>query len=275
MVARSTEPPDDTGEPPLLTSLEDGVLLVRLNRPEAMNALNAHIITLLLDAVDEANESDEVRALLVTGEGRGFCAGADVGDISSRDRGAGSRRQRMDRRGLSGDAVEAFARCEVPIIAAVNGPAVGAGFGLALCCDVRFLAASARMGTIFIKRGLAADYGASYWLPRIVGYARAVELFYSGDLLDAERCLELGLASEVVPDDQLLDRALEYARGIAAGPPLGYTGVRRMLMRGTELPLSHYIEYEWTTQLGLLGSEDAREGFRAFLERRDPHFEGR
>ena len=275
MVARSTEPPDDTAEPPLLTSVEDGVLLARLNRPQAMNALNAHIISLLLDAVDEANESDEVRALLVTGEGRGFCAGADVGDISSRDRGAGSRRQRMDRRGLSGDAVEAFARCEVPIIAAVNGPAVGAGFGLALCCDVRFLAASARMGTIFIKRGLAADYGASYWLPRIVGYARAVELFYSGDLLNAEECVEWGVANRVVPADQLVDEALAYGRMIANGPPLGYTGVRRMLQRSTDMSMTHFLEYEWATQLTLLASEDGKEGFMAFAERRDPQFQGR
>ena len=123
--------------------------------------------------------------------------------------------------------------------------------------------------------GLAADYGAAWWLPRIVGHARAIELLYSGDLLDAERCLELGLASEVVPDGELLPRALEYAHAIAAGPPLAYTGVRRMLMRATELPMSHFLEYEWTTQLSLLGSEDASEGFRSFLERRDPNFEGR
>ena len=180
----------------------------------------------------------------------------------------------MDRRGLSGELAEAFARCDVPIIAAVNGAAVGAGFGLALCCDVRFLGASARMGSVFVKRGLAADYGAAWWLPRIVGHARAIELLYSGDLLDAERCLELGLASEVVPDGELLPRALEYAHAIAAGPPLAYTGVRRMLMRATELPMSHFLEYEWTTQLSLLGSEDASEGFRSFLERRDPHFRG-
>lgn len=275
MVARSTEPPGGTEDAPLLTSIEDGVLLARLNRPEAMNALTGYAVELLLDAVAEATESDEVYALVVTGEGRGFCAGADLGDLAAIDGGDAPRYQRVDRRGLSGELAEALARCDVPIIAAINGPAVGAGFGLALCCDVRFMAASARMGSIFIKRGLAADYGAAYWLPRIVGHARAVELLYSGDLIDADRCLEIGLATEVVPDGAVLERALEYARAIAAGPPLAYTGLRRMLMRASELPLAHFLEYEWSTQSALLGSEDAQEGFRSFLERRDPHFEGR
>ena len=262
-------------EPHILTEVDEhGVMLVTINRPEVMNALSLQMNTLIIDALAEATERDDVYCVVLTGAGRGFCAGAEIGGGGG-DGGEPPRRQRVDRRGYSTRIALAFSECDVPIIGAINGPAVGAGFGLALCTDVRLIADTARMGSIFIKRGLAADYGASYWLPRIVGYARAVELFYSGDLLDAERCLELGLASEVVPDDQLLERALEYARGIAAGPPLGYTGVRRMLMRGTELPLSHYIEYEWTTQLGLLGSEDAREGFRAFLERRDPHFEGR
>ena len=275
MVARTTDPPDGTEEAPLLTSIEDGVLLARLNRPQAMNALNGHAVELLLDTVAEANESDEVHALVLTGEGRGFCAGADLGDLAAHEGGDAPRHHRMDRRGLSGELAETLARCDVPIVAAVNGAAVGAGFGLALCCDVRFLGESARMGSVFIQRGLAADYGAAYWLPRIVGHARAVELLYSGDLVDAARCLELGLAREVVPDDELLERALRYAREIAAGPPLAYTGVRRLLMRASELPMSHFLEYEWTTQLGLLGSEDAQEGFRSFLERRDPHFEGR
>lgn len=275
MVARSTEPPGGTEDAPLLTSIEDGVLLARLNRPEAMNALTGYAVELLLDAVAEATESDEVYALVVTGEGRGFCAGADLGDLAAIDGGDAPRYQRVDRRGLSGELAEALARCDVPIVAAINGPAVGAGFGLALCCDVRFMAASARMGSIFIKRGLAADYGAAYWLPRIVGHARAVELLYSGDLIDADRCLEIGLATEVVPDGAVLERALEYARAIAAGPPLAYTGLRRMLMRASELPLAHFLEYEWSTQSALLGSEDAQEGFRSFLERRDPHFEGR
>ena len=169
---------------------------------------------------------------------------------------------------------EAFAACEVPIIAAINGPAAGAGFGIATCCDIRFMAESARIGSIFIKRGLASDYGAAYWLPRIVGMARAYEIMYDGNLLTAERCLEFGLANRVVPDDELLSETQAYARTIAQGPPLAYTTLRRMLMRATDMELPEFSEYEWTNQAMLLSTKDNREGFQAFVEKRDAKFTG-
>ncbi len=262
---------------PLLTSVVDGVMLATINRPEVMNALSSEATTLLIDAVGEASRGDDVAAFVLTGAGRGFCSGAEVGaagGLADSDAGP-SRHDRADRRGRSGRLALAFSESDVPIIGAINGPAVGAGFGVALCCDVRFLADTARIGPIFIRRGLAADFGAAYWLPRLVGIARAHEIFYDGDLLTAERCLELGLANRVVPAGELLDTALDYGKRIAAGPPLAYTGVRRMLQRATDLPLSHFLEYEWTTQLALLASDDGAEGFRAFLEKRDPKFEGR
>ena len=122
------------------------------------------------------------------------------------------------------------------------------------------------MGSIFIKRGLAADYGAAYWLPRLVGISKAHELFYSGDLLNAEACVEWGIANRVVQADQLVDEALAYGRMIANGPPMGYTGVRRMLQRSTDMSMTHFLEYEWATQLTLLASDDGKEGFRAFAQ---------
>ena len=260
----------------LRIAVDDGVMLATLNRPDVMNAMSKSVVEGLIAAVDDASRRDDVHALVVTGEGRGFCAGAEVGtDDSIANLDTDSRFERIDRRGLSGRFVLAFADSDVPIIAAVNGPAVGAGFGLALSCDVRFLADSARVGPIFIRRGLAADFGASYWLPRIVGIARAYEIFYEGDLLDAERCLDLGLANRVVPADRLLEEALDYGRRIAQGPPLGYTSVRRMLLRSGELPMANFLEYEWSAQRELLASEDSAEGFAAFAERRDPVFKGR
>ncbi|MCY3656854.1 MAG: enoyl-CoA hydratase-related protein [Chloroflexi bacterium] len=168
----------------------------------------------------------------------------------------------------------AFSESDVPVIGAINGVAAGGGFSLALCCDVRFLADRASMGSIFIKRGVASDFGAAYLLPKIVGLGRAHELLYDGDPVSAERCLELGLANRVVPGDELLDEALAYARKIASGPPLAYTAMRRQLQRSTELSMLHYLEYEWTAQLSLFASRDTREGFRAFAERRDPRFQG-
>ena len=259
----------------ILTEVDEhGVMLVTINRPEVMNALSLQMNTLIIDAIAEATERDDVYCVVLTGAGRGFCAGAEIGGGGG-DGGEPPRRQRVDRRGYSTRIALAFSECDVPIIGAINGPAVGAGFGLALCTDVRLIADTARMGSIFIKRGLAADYGASYWLPRLVGIAKAHELFYSGDLLSAEECVEWGIANRVVLADQLLDEALAYGRMVANGPPMGYTGVRRMLQRATDMSMTHFLEYEWSTQAPLLASEDGREGFLAFSERRDPQFRGR
>ena len=258
----------------VLMNLVDGVLTATLNEPESMNALSPGISQGIFDAVERANDDDDVRVLVLTGNGRGFCAGAAVGGFGGAGSATASRKARLDHRGGSARAVEAFSACEVPIIAAVNGAAVGAGFGVATCCDVRILAESARMGSIFIKRGLASDYGVSYWLPRIVGIGRAYDLMYTGELLDAPRCLALGLANQVVPDAGLMAAAGDYARMIADGPPLAYTLVRRMMQRAGDLPMADFAEYEWANQRLLLQSKDVAEGFKAFVEKRAPKFTG-
>jgi enoyl-CoA hydratase/carnithine racemase len=256
----------------VLMELDDGVLTATLNEPDTMNALTEGITAGIFAAVERANE-DDVRVLLLTGNGRGFCAGAAVGSLGGGG-GAPSRKARLDQHGSSARTVEAFSSCEVPIIAAVNGVAVGAGFGIATCCDVRILAESARMGSIFIKRGLASDYGVAYWLPRIIGMGRAFDLMYSGEILDAATCLSLGLANRVVPDEALLAEATAYARMIADGPPLAYTLARRMLQRSGEKSLADFAEYEWTNQRLLLTTKDLREGFASFMEKRPPKFTG-
>jgi 2-(1,2-epoxy-1,2-dihydrophenyl)acetyl-CoA isomerase len=264
-------------EPAVKTDiLETGVMLVTLNRPETLNSLDGEMGELLLDAIARASSEDAVRALVITGAGRGFCSGANAGGIISGAAGAGpTRAQRMDRRGGSARFVEAMAACDVPVIAAINGPAAGAGCGIALCCDIRFMAASARIGTIFIKRGMAADYGLAFWLPRIVGVAKAYELAYDGGLLDSTAALAAGLAHRVIPDEGLLDAALAYAATIAKGPPLGYTTLRRMLVRSTTADsIADFSEYEWSEQARLLATADCAEGFRAFLERREASFTG-
>ncbi len=261
----------------VLTNLADGVFTVTLNEPDTMNALSAGITEGLFNAIAEANDNDDIRVMLLTGTGRGFCAGAAVsgGSGPGSERAEVSRRQRVDQRGTSARSMEEFANCEVPVVAAINGAAVGAGFGIATCCDVRLLGASARMGSIFIKRGLASDYGVSYWLPKLVGYGRAMELMYSGELLNAEECLQAGLASKVYADDMLMVEAQKYAQMIADGPPMAYTLVRRMMLRSNEMTSSQFAEYEWGAQMMLLKSEDVREGFRAFGEKRTPEFKGK
>ncbi len=257
----------------VIIELDDGVLTATLNEPESMNALSPGIRDGISEALERAAE-DAVRVLVLTGSGRGFCAGAAIGTGGIAGATQPSRGDRIDQKGGSARTVEAFSNCDKPVIAAVNGAAVGAGFGLALCCDVRILSESARMSSIFIKRGLASDYGAAYWLPRIVGLGRAYDIMYSGDILDAETCKMLGLASRVVPDDALLTEAHALARSIADGPPLAYTVLRRMLQRTSDMELAEFAEYEWTNQKLLLGSKDSAEGFRAFAEKRPPKFTG-
>ncbi|MCA9826131.1 MAG: enoyl-CoA hydratase/isomerase family protein [Dehalococcoidia bacterium] len=261
----------------LLTEVrEDGVMVATLNRPETLNSLSGEMGTALIEAVKFASESDEVRAFVLTGAGRGFCSGADTRAMISRGSGEGgpTRHQRMDRRGGSFYLAEAMAECDVPIIGAINGAAAGGGFGIALCCDVRFVAESARMGTIFIQRGVAADYGMSYWLPRLLGPAKAFEVAYEGNMMQPDRLLELGLANRVYADEELMEATLAYAAKIAAGPPLAYTGLRRLLMRSDNMPMHDFLEYEWTVQQDILRTEDCAEGFRAFAERRTPNFTG-
>jgi 2-(1,2-epoxy-1,2-dihydrophenyl)acetyl-CoA isomerase len=260
-----------------LTELtSEGVLIATFNRPEQMNALNGAIGEGLHSALDRATHDPDVHALLLTGHGRAFCAGAEVTAGSDPTQGGAAPGvfERTDPLKGAGRMAMAFAECQVPVVAAVNGFAVGAGFGIVTCCDVRIIGESARIGPIFIKRGLASDYGASYWLPRIVGIARAYEIFYDGNPIDASTALEIGLANRVVPDEELLDEALKVATQYAAGPPLANARIRQLLARSIDTPMRDFLELEWAYQADLLRTDDASEGFRAFVERRSPSFTG-
>ncbi len=261
--------------------VNDGIMLATLNRPEAMNSLSADLLSGLMGAIERASEDDDVRVMVLTGSGRAFCAGAEV----SQERNPGtsgtsvgparSRYARMNVQAGSAETAEAMARCDVPIIGAINGVAAGGGFGLALCCDVRFFGESGRIGSIFIKRGLAADYGAAYWLPRLVGPAKAFELFYDGEVIKAPEALALGLANRVYPDEELMAETLAYAKKIADGPPMGYTGVRRLIQDSVNsIERAVFLDRESAVQTALLKTDDASEGFRSFLERRTPEFTG-
>ena len=254
---------------------DDGILLITMNRPDQMNALSEDISDGIMNAALETKRNDDIRAVVLTGAGRGFCAGADLtaGGPASGGSGVPGRSAIVDKLG-PGEVIEALAYADVPIIGAINGAAAGAGFGLALCCDIRIASDQARLGSIFIKRGVGSDWGASYWLPRIVGLSKAYELFYSGDLLNADEALKIGLVNRVVPHDSLMEETLAYARMIANGPPLAYTYTRRALIQSLSNSLRDHLTLEWTQQRELLGTNDGREGFRAFVEHRDPEFKG-
>ncbi|HEX2110173.1 MAG TPA: enoyl-CoA hydratase family protein [Gaiellaceae bacterium] len=256
-------------------ALSDGVATVTFSRPERLNALTFDVYADLRDLVGELPHRGDARVLVLTGEGRGFCSGGDVeviiGDL-----------QRMPAADLlaftrmSGAVVKAMRDCPLPIVAAVNGVAAGAGSVLALAGDFRLLARSARFAFLFTRVGLAgADMGAAYLLPRLIGLGRATELLVLGDDVSAERALEIGLASRVVDDDELPAAAEALARRLADGPALAYSTTKVLLTRELDLDLAGAVELEALGQALLMQSEDHREFYAAWSEGRQPAWTGK
>jgi 2-(1,2-epoxy-1,2-dihydrophenyl)acetyl-CoA isomerase len=246
---------------------------ITLNRPDRLNALNLEM-TEELEAAIVAMRDDGVRALLLTGAGRGFCSGADL--AAPQGEGHPSGNDLLRRKGLPlgyhSMLLQEFPR---PTVAAVNGAAVGAGFSLALACDIRISATSARFSAIFAKRALVPDYGCTQTLPSIVGMSRALELMYTGDIIDAEEADRIGLVSRVVPDDELSEAAMDLAQRLASGPSVvqGLTKKLAYSSHGRTLEEQLWMESQASQASGT--TEDRAEGIRAFIERREPKFVGR
>ena len=204
----------------LLYEMKDGVATLTLNRPERLNALGDTLRDDLQDAVTRASDDPEVRVMIVTGAGKGFCSGGDVKAMSERKE-SGSGRPLMEKVAPGRDrTVLALRDAPKPVIAAVNGAAAGAGMNLALGCDIRLASTAAKFSQAFVKRGLHPDWGGTYFLPRIVGMAKACELIFTGAVIDAAEALRLGIVSQVVEPEELLPAAQALARAIAAGPPI-------------------------------------------------------
>ncbi len=255
--------------------IEDRVATVTFSRPEKLNALTFESYADLRDLLTELSHRDDVRALIVTGTGRGFCSGGDVNEIIGRlveMDPAG----RLDFTRMTGSVVQRMRECPIPIIAAVNGVAAGAGAVIALAADFRLLASSASFAFLFTKVGLAgADMGSAYLLPRLIGYGRATELLMLGEKVEAERALEIGLAGDVVENESLAAAAGELARRLADGPTLALAGTKLLLARELDMDLASALELEASTQALLMGTEDHAEFYRAFTEGRDPKWTGR
>ena len=261
----------------VIVERHDGVMLLRLNRPDRMNAMGGNLIGELRAAFAEGSRDDRVRAFVVTGEGRAWCAGADLQAIGGRpedqDQGAPSGRYRAtDPLGGAGRTILDIYRSGKPTIAAVNGVAVGGGFGLCTAFDVRIASDQARFGTIFIKRALASDYGLSWFLPRLVGQERAAELFYTGRIIEADEAHAIGLVSRVVPHDQLLDEAMAFAAEVAKQPPVAIAFARQMLQHSPNATLEEQLAFEWPLQRQCLAGDEFREAVAAFREKREPDF---
>ena len=253
----------------------DGVATVTFDRPERLNALTFDTYADLRDLLAELPHRDGVRVLVLTGAGRGFCSGGDVHEIIGALRGMGPR-ELLDFTRMTGAVVQRMRELPLPVVAAVNGVAAGAGSVLALAADFRVLARSASLVFLFTRVGLAgADMGAAYLLPRLVGLARATELLLLGDRVDAEQAATLGLANQVVDDAELGAAAAALARRLAEGPALAYAATKALLSRELDMSLAGAVELEAVTQALLMTSEDHGEFLAAFTEGRAPRWTGR
>ncbi|HEY7703689.1 MAG TPA: enoyl-CoA hydratase family protein [Acidimicrobiia bacterium] len=255
--------------------IEGRVATVTLTRPEKLNALSLAVYADLRDLLAELHQTPEVAVLVITGSGRGFCSGGDVDDIIGALQGKGAS-DLLDFTRLTGAVVQGMRELPMPIIAAVNGVAAGAGAVIALAADLRLLAESASFHFLFTKVGLAgADMGAAYLLPRVVGLGRATELLLLGDKVDSGRAADIGLATAVVPDALLMEEAAALAARLASGPTLAYAATKSLVTRELDMGLSAAIEAEAYAQALLMASEDHAEFYRAYREGREPTWEGR
>jgi 2-(1,2-epoxy-1,2-dihydrophenyl)acetyl-CoA isomerase len=268
----------DTGTTDLLARQDGGVLTLTLNRPEARNALSGDMLSALGQQLARAELDPSVRCIVVTGAGKGFCAGGDVKGMASRN--TGGEPQSLDDR-LQGQRVSQKAtsgklfKMAKPTIAALPGAAAGAGLGLALACDLRIAAESAFVTTAYARLGLSGDYGASWFLTRLVGPARARELFFLGERIDARTCERIGLVNRVVPDAALAEEAFAWARRIAAGPPIALRMMKDNLNRALVHELAECLELEAARMVESAQTDDYLEAVRAFAEKRTPVFRGR
>jgi len=252
---------------------DDGIGTITLNRPEKLNALSNELSKELAEAVLHVAGDSRVRAVVITGAGRAFCAG---GDIDSMKRHAEEQNWSSIRDIIQAGAtiVEALYTMPKPTVAAVNGPAAGAGGSLALACDFRIASESASFGLVFSRIGLHPDWGGTFFLPRMVGTAKALELILSGDIVDAAEGARLGIFNRVTDANHLLSTAREYAATFAAKAPLTLMLARQAVHDSVNLSLKEVLALEIENQLRIFPTADAQEGIRAFIEKRRPSFTG-
>ena len=255
----------------VISAREGAVMVLTINRPEALNALNLKTTVALRHAVEAAGRDSEIGAIVITGAGRAFSAGADLKNVSAR-LDAGDIDVGDDLRANYAPLTRAIRQSSKPVIAALNGTAAGAGLSVALACDLRIAAVGAQLIVAFVRVGLVPDAGCLFFLTRMLGMSKATELAITGEPLAAEDALRLGLIAAVVPADQVVATAIDRARRLAEGPRQTVALIKRGIERAIELDLEQTLELEAQLQSLAGKSPDAREGIRAFVEKRPPVF---
>ena len=270
----------DTGTDHLLADLKEGVLTLTMNRPEARNAMSGEMTGALQATLEAAQLDTDVRCIVLTGAGKGFCAGGDVKGMAASGDGSQDEntidfrihRQRLNQRGTSGKLYE----MPKPTLAALPGAAAGAGLGLALACDMRIMASNAVMTTAFARVGFSGDYGGTFFLTQLVGTAKARELYYLSDRVSAEEALDLGLTNWVCEADELQEKAQEIARRLATGPTVAFRYMKENLNRAISSgDLNDCMDLEATHHIHCGQTEDHQNATKAFVEKREPVFNGR
>jgi enoyl-CoA hydratase/carnithine racemase len=252
----------------LLVEKQGGVTILTLNRPDRMNAISGPMLSAFSEQLLEANRDPEVRVVVITGAGRAFCAGLDLKEQASGGNLGGG----FDLREAPPVVLH---QMDKPTIAAINGGAAGYGMDLAIGCDIRLASDAAKLSAAFTKRGVIPESGGTWLMPRLLGWAKASEIFFTGRTLSAEECLQLGLVTKVVPGELLMKETLALAHEIAANAPLAVQGTKRMMRMGLTETFEANVHHVYLQLLPLFRSKDFTEGVKSFLEKRPPKFEGK
>jgi enoyl-CoA hydratase/carnithine racemase len=260
----------------LLYGVDGPIATVTLNAPQRMNTISGPMLRQLTEALVKASEDRAVRVIVLTGTGRAFCAGLNL-EAQSRGTdnlsvGSGATPTNIDLRNTPPPVLHAL---DKPVIAALNGSAAGYGLDLALGADIRIMAQSAKLAASYARRGVLPESGGTWYLPRLLGWAKASELIFTGRTLTAQQSLELGLVNRVAPDGEVMGAARALALEIAANAPLAIQAAKRMMRMGWNEPFNEHVHHVFLQLLPLMQTEDMKEGIRAFLEKREPHFRGR
>jgi 2-(1,2-epoxy-1,2-dihydrophenyl)acetyl-CoA isomerase len=259
-----------------LLDKKDGVGTITLNRPEKYNAFGGNMRQEILQAVENACADADVRVIVITGAGKTFCTGGDVDEfVGGTSKALGETEVASNERLTMCKVVKAINTVEKPVIAAVNGVAAGGGCNFALSCDIRIASEKARFGQVFTRRGAHPDWGGIYFLPRLVGYAKAAELIFSGEVVGAQEALRIGMVNKVVPHEELMQVTYDMAGRMAKNAPLPIAFAKRGLQNFYNMDLEQALDYEAYVLGVTMKSDDFMEGFKAFLEKREPVFKGR
>ena len=266
--------------PEVLYEVLDGIATITLNRPERMNSISRPMLAQLSTLLLRADADAQVRVVILTATGRAFCAGLDLAGATSTRRndaqigsGGGSATQEV---ALPKSAPpNVLYQMNKPTICAINGGAAGYGMDTALGCDIRIMAESSKLAPAFVKRGIVPESGGTWYLPRLVGWARAAEIVFTGRTLPPAECLALGLTSYVVPDAELMPRARALATDIANNAPLAVQSAKRLMRMGLEQTFGDHVDHVYLQFLTLMRTDDAREGMVSFMQKRAPEFKGR